>query len=264
MDGLAQSLVQAHPLRYGAPEYRTIAWNLAEVACRFDLARAAASVRREAREAFRSITDPASPAGAGLRGITQEFSLLNTSADSFGTKLKNVGLKMLDMVWQAALMKFALAPLLNMLGLGGLITALPVPGKPPGMAGGGLVRGPGGSKEDRIPTMLSDREFVVNAESTRKHQPLLEAINAGRVPAMASGGMVSAVRSSIAPASTPGGSTPTVAVSFGDINLNATGGTPAQNADLAAKINEQFKVTARQMMGEELMRQIKPGGMLHR
>ena len=48
------------------------------------------------------------------------------------------------------------------------------------LADGGLVRGPGGPREDKIPAMLSNREFVVNAKSTAMFLPQLEAMNAGR------------------------------------------------------------------------------------
>jgi hypothetical protein len=62
---------------------------------------------------------------------------------------------------------------------------------PTGKAQGGLVRGPGGSISDSIPTMLSNGEFVVNAKSARIFQPLLNTINdAGNVPGFAAGGLV--------------------------------------------------------------------------
>ncbi|MEC9342711.1 MAG: hypothetical protein VYD64_02580 [Pseudomonadota bacterium] len=47
------------------------------------------------------------------------------------------------------------------------------------MAAGGAVRGPGGPRGDRIPAMLSDGEYVVNAAATRMNRPLLDASNAG-------------------------------------------------------------------------------------
>jgi TP901 family phage tail tape measure protein len=46
-----------------------------------------------------------------------------------------------------------------------------------GLASGGYVSGPGGPREDKIPAMLSNGEFVVNAAATKKHAPLLHAIN---------------------------------------------------------------------------------------
>jgi len=51
---------------------------------------------------------------------------------------------------------------------------VPIPGK----AEGGYISGPGGPKEDRIPALLSNGEFVVNAKSTEKWLPFLKAINA--------------------------------------------------------------------------------------
>lgn len=43
----------------------------------------------------------------------------------------------------------------------------------------GLIRGPGGPKEDKIPAMLSDGEFVMSAAAVRKHGvEKLEAMNA--------------------------------------------------------------------------------------
>lgn len=46
---------------------------------------------------------------------------------------------------------------------------------------GGQVRGPGGPRTDSITAKLSNGEFVVNANATRKNLALLEAINNGRV-----------------------------------------------------------------------------------
>lgn len=45
------------------------------------------------------------------------------------------------------------------------------------MRDGGMVRGPGGPREDRVPVMMSNGEFVVNAASTAKNLTLLQAIN---------------------------------------------------------------------------------------
>ncbi len=47
-------------------------------------------------------------------------------------------------------------------------------------ARGGDVRGPGTSRSDSIPAMLSDGEFVVNADATSKNRAALEAINSGK------------------------------------------------------------------------------------
>lgn len=68
-------------------------------------------------------------------------------------------------------------------------------------AQGGLLRGPGTGTSDSIlgidpstyqaTAYVSNDEFVVNARDTAKHLPLLEDINAGRLPALKGGGMPS-------------------------------------------------------------------------
>ncbi len=59
-------------------------------------------------------------------------------------------------------------------------------------ARGGLVFGPGGPTEDRVPAMLSSGEFVVRAAAVKMNRPLLEAINSMKfsVPHLAEGGPV--------------------------------------------------------------------------
>lgn len=58
-----------------------------------------------------------------------------------------------------------------------------------GFAGGGRVSGPGSDKSDSILARLSNGEFVINAEQTRRHLPLLEMINGGGLPGFANGGL---------------------------------------------------------------------------
>lgn len=62
----------------------------------------------------------------------------------------------------------------------------------------GLIRGPGGPREDRMLAKVSPWEFISNAEATRRNLPLLQALNAGMslsdalqrgVPAFADGGL---------------------------------------------------------------------------
>jgi len=58
------------------------------------------------------------------------------------------------------------------------------------LADGGYVSGPGTSTSDSIPARLSNGEFVINAQSTRRFRPLLEKINSGKVPKFSTGGLV--------------------------------------------------------------------------
>lgn len=48
-----------------------------------------------------------------------------------------------------------------------------------GFRDGGFVSGPGGPREDRIPALLSDGEFIVNSAATARNRGALEAINGG-------------------------------------------------------------------------------------
>jgi adenosyl cobinamide kinase/adenosyl cobinamide phosphate guanylyltransferase len=57
-------------------------------------------------------------------------------------------------------------------------------------AGGGQVTGPGGPRDDKIPAMLSNGEFVVNAAAASRHLQLLKAINSNGLRGYASGGPV--------------------------------------------------------------------------
>ncbi|AGB71033.1 phage tape measure protein [Rhizobium tropici CIAT 899] len=59
-----------------------------------------------------------------------------------------------------------------------------------GFADGGHVAGPGSGRSDSIPAWLSNGEFVVNANATKKHRNMLEAINRGSVAKFADGGLV--------------------------------------------------------------------------
>lgn len=73
-------------------------------------------------------------------------------------------------------------------GLIGLVSGLK-------LASGGQVSGPGSATSDSIPARLSNGEFVVNAASAKRHRDILEAINSGRVPAFADGGLVGSMPS---------------------------------------------------------------------
>lgn len=78
--------------------------------------------------------------------------------------------------------------------------ALPGPGERPGersqgitgYATGGMINGPGGPTDDRIPAMLSDGEYVIRSSAARKlGRGKLDMINRGMLPGYATGGQVS-------------------------------------------------------------------------
>ncbi|SEB43360.1 hypothetical protein SAMN05216452_1187 [Nitratireductor aquibiodomus] len=95
-----------------------------------------------------------------------------------------------------------------------------------GLADGGRVAGPGTATSDSIPAMLSDGEYVVNARATRKHLPVLEAINSGKAPAFATGGLASRNAFSSAMTYAP-------SLSF---NMQGSSGNPKQDARFAQQV----------------------------
>lgn len=52
-----------------------------------------------------------------------------------------------------------------------------------GFPTGGRIRGPGTGTSDSVPILASNGEYVVNAASTAKYLPIIEAINAGKLGA---------------------------------------------------------------------------------
>lgn len=70
-----------------------------------------------------------------IRGIGSEFSLLNPSVDTFSQRLKNMGLRMADVVVQAMIMKNVLGPVANLFS-GGLTSLFSGGGGSTGFTGG--------------------------------------------------------------------------------------------------------------------------------
>lgn len=93
----------------------------------------------------------------------------------------------------------------------------------PGKAGGGLIVGPGTGTSDSILGLIngrpavrvSDGEYIVKAEATRRHFALLTAINEDRLPAYAAGGPV-------------GGGSPSVRVQAGAPSIQIINNSRAQ------------------------------------
>ncbi|RWB08989.1 MAG: hypothetical protein EOQ39_03570 [Mesorhizobium sp.] len=150
----------------------------------------------------------------------------------------------------------------GILGFVGNLFGFSTGGEVKRLAGGGHVRGPGTPTSDSIPAMLSDGEYVVNAAATAKHRPLIEAINSGRLLAFAKGGAVGddgkAVRL-YRPSNENAGQQFNMPVS---VTVNANGGTPEQNADLARQTARETKEAVRAVVVEELMNQKRQGGVM--
>ena len=129
-----------------------------------------------------------------------------------------------------------------------------------GFAEGGQISGPGDGKSDSIVARVSHGEYIVNAEATKANLPLLHALNSGKLPKFASGGMVGSV-------STPSFSGASAAGAGGvnvhaPITVNGSAGTPEQNQDLASRMASSLHATMRQVASSEIAKQLRPGNML--
>jgi hypothetical protein len=96
-------------------------------------------------------------------------------------------------------------------------------------ADGGHVSGPGNGTSDSIPAMLSNGEFIINAEATKKHRGLLESINFGTpLKKFATGGLAGDSIMSV-PMSLPKGAVSTSKRSSSStFNINITGDVSRQ------------------------------------
>lgn len=93
--------------------------------------------------------------------------------------------------------KSAVAPAHRNYRTGGRIRGYASGGSPMQFAPDGLLNGPGTGTSDSILAVMasgavarvSDTEFVVNAKATKRYLPLLTALNSGKIPGFASGGL---------------------------------------------------------------------------
>lgn len=72
-------------------------------------------------------------------------------------------------------------------------------------AEGGKITGPGTGRSDSILAAVSNGEYIVNAEAARRNAALLDAINNGRLPRFADGGMVGRVSPALSASNLGGG-----------------------------------------------------------
>jgi hypothetical protein len=185
------------------------------------------------------------------------FARVLTGATSAGDALKNLLQQMLEVQLQKQFMgMFEAAPAGGFLSfIGGLL----------GFAGGGYT-GDGGTFE---PAGVVHRgEFVMSKSATKK----LGAENLARLHSAAlqgySGGGLVGIPKTLQRASggapmDSGGAAQGVTINA-PVTVNASGGTPAQNEDLAKQISREMDRTMRGVVVDELRKQTRPGNMMGR
>lgn len=213
---------------------------------------------RERQEALRSI------GGEVLKGIVSDArsgaSAIDIMSNAVGRLTDRLADRTLDGI---ADMLFGRSGstgggLLGGFNLASLFGISPIPH----FATGGAISGPGTGTSDSILARVSHGEFVVKASATARHRDILEQINNDRVPRFATGGIVGAVAAPGAAKSGAGASAPNVVTIAPTINLTASGGTPAQNADLADQVGKQLEGAMRGIVASEIRTYMRPGGLL--
>ncbi|WP_433850121.1 tape measure protein [Brucella pseudogrignonensis] len=121
-----------------------------------------------------------------FKGLVSDLASGKNAAEAFADALGKVLDKLLDILSQSLFDDiFGTSGSL----LGGLLGRKDG-GPIPGYASGGRVRGPGGPRDDKVLMWGSNGEFMMNANATQKFLPILEAMNAGRLPEFSNGGKI--------------------------------------------------------------------------
>lgn len=185
--------------------------------------------------------------------FTSALSGLLTGTTDLNSAVRSLINSLIDAVLQATLL--GQGPLAGLFGGGtGIFGSLF------GFADGGYT-GDGGKYQPA--GIVHKGEFVVSKAATRRLGiGNLEALHQGALRGYADGGYVGdspAVRRMHVPANN---NAPVQSINISaPVTVNANGGDPAQNADLAAKIGRTMEATMRATVCSELARQMRPGNM---
>ena len=152
-----------------------------------------------------------------------------TGAKSFGDAMKSILQQLISQLIQAALYATIVAACT---GGGGGFAARWKGAFGKGFATGGSVAGPGPGTSDSIPAMLSNGEYVLNAQAVdRLGVPFLNGLNTGRLRGFASGGLVGSGGAYNRPASVGSSSSST----SNSITLNVSALDASSFADFLAR-----------------------------
>ncbi|OAF13920.1 phage tail tape measure C-terminal domain-containing protein [Bradyrhizobium neotropicale] len=234
-----------------------------------DVPRALASTEAAAIRVNNALKGVGDAFSNSLNGPLTDFEMGTKSAtQSLQSFVSSFARSLLQMANQALIVKPLLSGFGSLFGLGSGSAPVMSSGLGAGTGGlsfpmfsdGGEVTGPGGPRDDRVLARLSPGEYVINAESTRKHRAVLEAINRG-VPRFADGGLVGG-GSPAAPmiASHQSVIAPSISVSVQ--------GNPGMSEQDHARMGENIAQAAqhhiRTMIADELRTATRPGGWMRR
>ena len=152
-----------------------------------------------------------------------------TGAQSFGDAMKNILQQLIAQLIQAAIYATIVAACT---GGGGGFAARWKGAFGKAFASGGSVAGPGTGTSDSVPAMLSNGEYVLNAQAVdRLGVPFLNGLNTGRLRGFASGGLVGSGGAYNRPASVASSSSST----SNSITLNVSALDASSFADFLAR-----------------------------
>ncbi|WP_293828915.1 tape measure protein [uncultured Phascolarctobacterium sp.] len=152
-----------------------------------------------------------------------------TGAQSFGDAMKSILQQLISQLIQAAIYATIVAACT---GGGGGFAARWKGAFGKAFASGGSVAGPGTGTSDSIPAMLSNGEYVLNAQAVdRLGVPFLNGLNTGRLRGFASGGLVGSGGAYNRPASVGSSSSST----SNSITLNVSALDASSFADFLAR-----------------------------
>lgn len=235
-----------------------IAAQIDNVATAYGQAAAEADRLAEKQDELRAKAEEfASLAGSVVSGFVADLRAGKSAAEALAGALNRVVDKLIDVAIQALIV----GPLLKALGGGGgwlSWLGLSKGGEVAKMAGGGRVRGPGTGTSDSIPTMLSNGEFVTNARSAAKWRPLLESINADRVPGFAAGGAVGGGISRLGTSGATVNFQPSIVIN------SPQGGDARRNQELAQETAKAVEASLKGLVAHEIATQLRPGNLLAR
>lgn len=190
--------------------------------------------------------------------FTSSLSGLLTGTQTLNGALQNLLSSLIDATLQAALLgKGPLSGILGGTGTG-LLGAIF------GFADGGYT-GDGGKYEPA--GVVHKGEYVMSKKATsRIGVGNLEALHRGGLGGFADGGYVgnapSIRKPDLKPVNSNAASSP-VNINT-NVTVNASGGEPAQNADLAARVGRQVEQQLKGLVADELRRQTRPGNFMSR
>lgn len=230
----------------------------AEIAALADGYTTAARSADDAADRIEAITD----AQERVKGIAGDaFSGLVLGTMSWRDALRQVLLQLAELAVSNLWTKLAQNATLASGTGGGGTGFLSFLGSLLGFADGGYT-GHGGKYEPA--GVVHKGEFVLSKRAVENiGVPALEALHSHALRGYAGGGLVGDIaKPMLRDISSDRSRTPTIAINA-PVTVNASGGTPEQNTDLARQISREMEESMRQVVVKEIRSAMRPGNMLN-